>query len=178
MYFTIYKRKDFLSLVNFLALNTFIIRTKSASVQFLIVPVYFHFGSKSLPALLNFTHEWMSLPERLLLLLPLHWMTLGLVLVHLPWLDASPPDTLLVLAQLALPAPLLGVDLTDMVWQTILPACSEPTPTTPGTGITEAKVESIGVFLPITCRTKRLPAMITLERFNLFVNCLDVPGKI
>jgi len=107
-------------------------------MKFLHVPIYFHFGGKPLPTFLNLAHVWMVLPVSLLLLLPLHGMVLGPMLVHLPWLNASPPDTLLVLAQLALPAPLLSVDLANMVWQPILPPCSVATATTPGAGVAKA----------------------------------------
>ena len=77
------------------------------------------------------------LSEGLLLLLPLHGMVYGLMLVHLPWLDTSPPDALLVFTQLALPAPLLGVDLAYVVRHLVLPPRSEATPTTPGAGVAE-----------------------------------------
>ena len=85
-------------------------------MQFLKVPVNFNFRGEPFFTLLDLAHMRMLLPEQLLLLLPLHWMVLGLVLLHLPWKKASPPDTLLFLTQLALPAPLLGVDLANMVW--------------------------------------------------------------
>merc|ERR1719369_1688739 len=112
----------------------------------------------------------MLFPVGLLLFLPFHGMVLGLMLIHLPWMNASPPDTLLVLAQLALPAPLLGVDLSNMIWQPFLPPCSVATPTTPGTGVTEAKVESFNMPLPMCSLTKTLPTVFTLERFDLVVN--------
>ena len=83
-------------------------------MKFLQVPVYFHFGGEPLPTLIDLTHVWMLFPERLLLLLPLHGVVLGLVLLHHPWLDTSPPDPLLVFTQLALPAPLLRVDSANM----------------------------------------------------------------
>ena len=85
-------------------------------MQFLEVPVNFHFRSEPFLTPFNLAHVWMILPEHLLLLLPLHGMVLGLMLFHRPWEDTSPPDPLLVLTQLALPAPLLGVDLANMVW--------------------------------------------------------------
>ena len=107
-------------------------------MQFLQVPVNFNFRGEPFFTLPDLAHMRMLLPEQLLLLLPLHWMVLGLVLVHPPWRNASPPDTLLVLTQLALPAPLLGVDLANMVWQLILPPCSVATPTTPSTGVAHA----------------------------------------
>jgi len=65
----------------------------------------------------------MGLAEGILLLLPLHGVLLGRVLVHLPRVEAAPPDPLLVLAQLVLPAPLLGVDLADMELHLGLVSC-------------------------------------------------------
>ena len=102
------------------------------------MPVNLYFRGKPFLTLLDLAYVWMCLPEGLLLLLPLHWMVLGLVLLHLPWKKASPPDTLLFLTQLALPAPLLGVDLPNMIWQPVLPHCSVATSTTPGAGVAVA----------------------------------------
>jgi hypothetical protein len=51
--------------------------------------------------------EGMVFPVGLLLLLPLHAVLLGPVLLHLLGVEAAPPDVKLVLAQLALEAPLL-----------------------------------------------------------------------
>ena len=147
------------------------------SMQFLEVPINFHFRGEPFSTLPNLTHVWMFLPKGLLLLLPLHGMVLGLVLLHLRWMNASPPDSLLVLTQLALPAPLLGVDSSNMVWQLILPPCSEATPTTPGAGVAKAKMDSLDMSLPVTSLTKTLPAVITLEGFDLIVNCLDMTGE-
>ena len=86
-------------------------------MKFLHMPVNLYFRGKPFLTLLDLAYVWMVLPEGLLLLFPFHGMVLGLVLVHLPWVDTSPPDPLLVLTQLALPAPLLGVDLANMDWQ-------------------------------------------------------------
>ena len=85
-------------------------------MKFHQVSINFHLGSESLPTLLHFADMRVRLSEGLLLLLPLHGMFLSLVFVHLPWVETSPPDTLLIFTQLALPAPLLGVDLANMVW--------------------------------------------------------------
>ena len=84
-------------------------------MKFQQVPINFLLGSKSLATLLHFADVRMSLSEGLLLLLPLHGMVLRPVLVHPTWLDTSPPDALLVFTQLALPAPLLGVDTAHMI---------------------------------------------------------------
>ena len=106
-------------------------------MKFHQVPVSFHLGGKSLPTLLHLADMRVRLSEGLLLLLPLHGMFLRLMLVHLPWVDTSPPDTLLVFTQLALPAPLLSVDLANMEWQLSLPPRSEATSSTPGAGVAE-----------------------------------------
>ena len=106
-------------------------------MKFQQVPINFLLGSKSLATLLHFADVRMSLSEGLLLLLPLHGMVLRPVLVHPTWLDTSPPDALLVFTELALPAPLLGVDLAHMVRQAILPCGSMVTPTRPGTGVAD-----------------------------------------
>ena len=84
------------------------------------MPLYFHLGSKSLPTLLHLADVRVRLSEGLLLLLPLHGMVLCLVLVHLGWPETSPPDPLLIFTQLALPAPLLGMDPADMVCHPLL----------------------------------------------------------
>ena len=54
-------------------------------------------------------------PVGLLLLFPLFIVLLGPVLVHLSWEEATPPDVELVLAQLTLKVPLLGVNATSVV---------------------------------------------------------------
>jgi len=77
-------------------------------VQLYLVPLALHLGSIPVLALLVLAHEGVGLAVGFLFLLPLHGVLLGLVLVHLPRVDAAPPDPLLLLAQLALPAPLLG----------------------------------------------------------------------
>ena len=117
-------------------------------MQFLQVPVNFNFRGEPFFTLLDLAHMRMLLPEQLLLLLPLHWMVLGLMLLHLSWIDASPPNTLLVLTQLALPAPLLGVNSSNMEWYLLLLPCTVATSTTPGTGVADAKVNSLDMFLP------------------------------
>ena len=106
-------------------------------MKFCQVPVYFYLGSKPLLTLLHLAYVRVCLSEGLLLLLPLHGMVLCLVLLHYPREETSPPDTFLVFTQLALPAPLLGVDLANMVWQPFLPHCGEATSTTPSAGVTE-----------------------------------------
>ena len=112
--------------------------TVTELVKFLQMPVNFHFRSEPFATLLDLAHVWMFFPISLLLLLPLHGVVLGLMLFHHPWIYTSPPDTLLLLTKLALPAPLLGVDLANMVWQLILPPSCETTPSTPGTGVAVA----------------------------------------
>ena len=106
-------------------------------MKLLQVPVNFHLCSEPLPTLLYLAYMRMCLSEGFLLLLPLYRMILLLVLVHLSWVDTSPPDALLVFTQLALPAPLLGVDTAHMVWQASLPPCSIAAPTTPCTGVAD-----------------------------------------
>ena len=78
------------------------------------MPIHLHLSGEHITALLVLADKRMVLPIGVLLLLPLNRMLLGLMLVHLPWLYAAPPDVELVLAQLALPAPLLGVDTSDV----------------------------------------------------------------
>ena len=107
-------------------------------MQFLQVPVNFNFRGEPFFTLPDLAHMRMLLPEQLLLLLPLHWMVLGLMLLHLSWIDTSPPDTLLVLTQLAFPAPLLSVDSSNMEGQPTLPSCSVAATTAPGTGVADA----------------------------------------
>ena len=58
-------------------------------MHLLLVPVHLHLGGEPVTAFLVLADERMVLPVGLLLLLPLHWMLLGLVLVHLPWIDAA-----------------------------------------------------------------------------------------
>ena len=89
-------------------------------MQLLLVSVHLHFGSKTVAALLVLADERMAPSVGLLLLLPLHGMLIGLVLPHLPWEDAAPPDVELVLAQLALPAPLLSVVSANVVLKLFL----------------------------------------------------------
>ena len=106
-------------------------------MKFRQVPINFRLSSESLPTLLYLADVRVRLSEGLLLLLPLYGMVLLLVLVHLPWVETSPPDTLLVFTQLALPAPLLGVNLANMEGQLSLLPCSEATATTPGAGVAD-----------------------------------------
>ena len=89
-------------------------------MHLLLVPVHLYLGGEPVTALLVPADERMVLPVGLLLLLPLHWMLLGLVLVHLPWLDAAPPYVELVFTQLALPAPLLSVVSANVVLKLFL----------------------------------------------------------
>ena len=65
-----------------------------------------------------------------------------------------------------------------MEWQLILVPCSEATPPTPGAGVAEAKVDSLDMLLSVYSLTKSLPTIITLERLNLVVNCLDVHDEV
>ena len=106
-------------------------------MKFYQVPVNFHLGSKPLSALLHLADVRVRLSEGLLILLPLHGMVLGFVLVHLPWVDTSPPDTLLIFTELALPAPLLSMDPAHVVGQPVLPPCSEAASSTPCAGVAD-----------------------------------------
>ena len=139
------------------------------------MPVHLYLGGEPVTALLVPADERMILPVGLLLLLPLHWMLLGLVLVHLPWSDAAPPDVKLVLAQLALPAPLLGVDLSDVYLDLALLTECDTAALPPGAGVADEGVHSVDVDLPVTSIPKTLEAEITLESFYLLVHSLDVP---
>ena len=76
-------------------------------MELLLVPVLLHLCLVPVEALLVLADEGMVPPVGLLLLLPLHGVLLGLVVVHLIGVEAAPPDVKLVLAQLALEAPLL-----------------------------------------------------------------------
>ena len=80
-----------------------------------LVPVLLHFSLVPNEALLVLADKGVVLPVGVLLLLPLHRVLLGPVFVHLSWLDTAPPDVKIVLAQLTLEAPLLGVGTPDVV---------------------------------------------------------------
>jgi hypothetical protein len=84
------------------------------------MPVLFHLCPEPLLAPHVTTDEGVVAFVGHLFLLPLHWVLLGPVLVHLARVDAAPPDAQLVLTQLALQAPLLGVGTTSVVLQTSL----------------------------------------------------------
>ena len=84
-------------------------------MQFLLMSGLLHLSLVPVEALLVLAHERMVPPVGLPLLFPLHRVLLGLVLLHLPRVDAAPPDVKLVLAQLALQAPLLGVGTSYVV---------------------------------------------------------------
>ena len=138
------------------------------------MPIHLHLSGEHITALLVLADERMDLPEGLLLLLPLNWMLLGLVLVHIPWLDAAPPDVELVLAQLALPAPLLGVNLYDVGLDLALRTECRTAALPPGAGVADEGVHRVGVPLSFTSLTETLAAEFTLESFYLLVHSLDV----
>ena len=144
-------------------------------MHLLLVPVHLHLSGEAINALLVLADERMLLSVGVLLLLPLNWMLLGLVIVHQPWSDATPPDVELVLAQLALPTPLLGEDLSDVDLDLALPTECRTATLPPGAGVTDEGVHSIDMDLPITSLTKILVAVFTIEGFYLLVHCLDVP---
>ena len=120
------------------------------------MPVHLHLSGEPVTALLVLADERMVLPVGLLLLLPLHWMFLGLVLVHLPSQNAAPPDVELVLAQLALPAPLLGVDTSDvdLDHSLLTQCCTAALP--PGAGIPDEGMDTVDVPLHVTSLSKAL----------------------
>jgi len=113
----------------------------------------------------------------LLLLLPLHAMLPLLVLVHLPWEDAAPPDVHLVLAQLALDAPLLCVGTASVVLDMGL-LVGGPGAAGPGAGVADVEVDTLDMFLPVTSPAEALVAMFTLVGPDLVVDSLDMPGEI
>ena len=147
-------------------------------MEFQLVPVNFLLGSKPLLTLLHLADMRVRLSEGLLLLLPLYGMILFLVLVHRPWKETSPPDALLVFTELALPAPLLSVDLAHVICHLVLPPRSVTTPPTPGAGVADTQVKGFNVLLPVTIRTKPLSTVFTLVRFDIIMSCLDMPGEI
>ena len=79
------------------------------------MPLLLHLSLVPVEALLVPADEGMVPPVGLLFLLPLHGVLLGPVLVHFLGVDAAPPDVKIVLAQLTLEAPLLGVGTPDVV---------------------------------------------------------------
>ena len=109
-----------------------------------LVSVLLHLSLVSVEALLELADEGVVPPVGLLLLLPLQGMRLGPVLVHLLGMDAAPPDVKLVLAQLTLPAPLLGVDTAYVELNHALQA-SGPGTALPGAGVAEVGVDSLHV---------------------------------
>ena len=138
------------------------------------MPVHLYLGGKPVTALLVPADERMVLPVGLLLLLPLHWMLLGLVLVHRPWMDAAPPYVELVFTQLALPAPLLGMNLFDVFLDLRLPTECRTAALPPGAGVADEGVNSVDVLLPATSSTEGLVALVALKSSYLLVHSLDV----
>ena len=116
-------------------------------------------------------------PVGLLLLLPLHGVLPGLVLVHLPREDAAPPDVKLVLAHLALKAPLLGVGTTNVILEMGLGGCLVAT-VLPSAGVANVRVDNIHVLLPVTSFAKALVTMFTLKSSYLVMDSLCVPDKV
>ena len=143
-------------------------------MQLLLVPVLLHLSLVPVEAHLEAADEGTVPPVSLLLLLPLHGVLLSPVLVHLPWEDTSPPDVKLVLAQLALKAPLLGVGTTNVILEMGLGGCLVAT-VLPGAGVANVGVDNIHVLLPVTSFTKALVAMLAFKRSNFVMNSLGVP---
>ena len=137
------------------------------------VPLLLHLALKPVEACPVLAHKWVGLHVGLLLLVPLHGMPLGLVLVHLPGEDATPPDVHLVLAQLALDAPLLCVGTASVVLDIALLSAGEHA-VGPGAGVADVKVDTLNVYLPVTSQAKALVTMFTLEGSDLVMNCLGV----
>jgi hypothetical protein len=79
-----------------------------------LVSLLLHLGPKPIETLFELTDVRVVSLVGLLLLLPLHRVLLSPVLVHLPREDAAPPDVQLVLAQLTLQTPLLGVGTSSV----------------------------------------------------------------
>ena len=140
-----------------------------------LVPVLLHLSLVPVEALLVLTDVGMLPPVGLLLLLPLHGVLLGLMLVHLLGEEAAPPDVKLVLAQLTLQAPLLGVGTAHMVLDLTF-LTSGPGAALPGAGVADVGVDSLHVRLPTTSLAKALLTMFTLESPDLVMNSLNVPG--
>ena len=83
-------------------------------------------------------------PVGLLLLFPLFIVLLGPVLIHLSWEEATPPDVELVLAQLTLKVPLLGMSATSVVFEfrRIVSLVNTPWP---GAGVADVEVDSLNM---------------------------------
>ena len=79
-------------------------------MKLLLMPLPLHQSLVPIEAPFEAADEGVVSPVGLLILLPLTGVLHGLMLVHLPLVDAAPPaDVKLVLAQLALQAQLLAV---------------------------------------------------------------------
>jgi hypothetical protein len=96
-----------------------------------LMSILLHLSLVPVKALLELADEGVIPPVGILFLLPLHGVLLGLVLVHLAREEASPPDVELVLTQLTLQAPLLGVGTANVVLDISLP-CTGPGAALPG----------------------------------------------
>jgi len=142
-----------------------------------LVPLLFHLSLVPVEALLVLADKGMLPPVGLLLLLPLHRVLLGLMLLHLTGLDAAPPDVELVLAQLALQAPLLGVGTAYVVLELSL-GVGLVGAALPGAGVADVGVNRLYVSLPITSLAKALLAMLTLESPDILMNSLIMPFEI
>jgi len=146
-------------------------------MHFPLVPLHLHLGPEPVVAPLVLAHMWVVPLVGLLLLLPLHGMLPLPVLVHLPWEDAAPPDVHLVLAQLALDAPLLCVGTASVVLDLGL-LVGGPGAASPGAGVADVEVDSLDVLLPATSQAKALVAMFALEGPDLVMYGLDVCGEV
>ena len=142
-----------------------------------LMSILLHLSLVPFKALLELADEGVVPPVGILFLLPLHGLILGLVLFHLAREEASPPDVKLVLTQLTLQAPLLGVGTANVVLDISLP-CTGPGAALPGAGVADVGVGSLHMNLPHTRMPKTLPTMFTLESSDLLMHILNVLVKI
>ena len=140
-----------------------------------LVPLLLHLSLVPVEAPSVLADERMLPPVGLLLLLPLHWVLLGPVLLHLIGLDAAPPDGKLVLAQLTLKTPLLGVDFAYVVLEVGL-GLGLVGAALPSAGVADVGVNTFNVPLPVTQLAKALPTLLALESSYLFMNSFYVLG--
>ena len=134
-----------------------------------LVPVLLHLSLVSVLTLLVLADIGMVLPVGLLLLLPLHRLLLGPVLIHLPGKEAAPPVVKLVLAQLALQAPLFSVGTPYMVLE-LGPCVGLVGAALPRAGVASVVVDNFHVPLPVTSLCKALVTLYTFESPDLVMN--------
>ena len=145
-------------------------------MHFPLMPLHLHLGPKPVVAPLVLAHVGVVPLVGILLLLPLHGMLPLPVPVHLPGMDAAPPDVHLVLAQLALDAPLLCVGTASVVLDLGL-LVGGPGAASPGAGVADVEVDTLDVCLPVTSLAKALVTMFTLEAF-ISMDCFNVFMKV